>query len=147
MIRRLWLWLPFLFVTLALLALPGLALAQTAPPTGADPFPWQTAVATLINGAGVFSALWVFNRYIPIVREKIPALVPILAGGFGPAVGYVQNALTAWLGMAIVLDPLLTVFTSFTAVAGHQIYKNSVDDPKDVTIADLRAALARTSRR
>ncbi len=91
-------------------------------------YPWQLVLAGLINGAGVFSVLWVFNNHISgWLRANTPWLIPILAAALGPVVALAQSYLAKWLGVPIDLAPLsaMALFSGASATAMHQVYKNA----------------------
>ena len=105
---------------------PGVAWAQApAPPQAAQPT-WGMILGATINAVGtmVVVKLLAHPRVIPALRDRVPALMPVLAGALGPAVAWAQDALTKLTGVPIALDTnaVLHVFTGASAVAIAQIF-------------------------
>lgn len=133
MVRSWWL-LPVLLVTLVLVGAPapgvdpiGLAWAQAPAPAPAPAQPtWGMILGATINAVGtmVVVKLLAHPRVIPALRDRVPALMPVLAGALGPAVAWAQDALTKLTGVPIALDTnaVLHVFTGASAVAIAQIF-------------------------
>ena len=82
-------------------------------------------IAALINSVLVVAAVQFLKVYWPIFKEKMPWLIPIIAGFIGPLIMLLQNMVTSWLGVPVDLSPLLGVLTGGTAVAIHQVYKQT----------------------
>ena len=80
-------------------------------------------IAAFINSVAVLGIVQFLKVNIPILKEKLPWLIPIVAGAIGPAVAAGQNALSTWLAVPINLDPIAAIFTGTTAVAIYQVGK------------------------
>jgi len=83
---------------------------------------WQFAIATLINGSGVFFAVMLIKSVLmPILRAQYPWALPIIAMFAGTLLGYATEALMAWLGYPVDLSAIVAALTGAGAVAVHQI--------------------------
>ncbi len=116
----------FVLAAAVLLAVaPVLVFAQGVPAPAAQPFDWKTAAAAIINTAGVMAAVWALNRSLPVIRQSVPWLLPILAGAAGPMLAGLQAWLASYLGVAIDLGPVLAVASGASAVAAHQVWRQA----------------------
>ena len=85
---------------------------------------WQQIGAGFVNTTLVFGLIWFWNNYVSDwVREKLPWIIPVLAGIAGPFVIAAQNAIAGWLGQPVDLSPWIGLFSGASAVAAHQVYK------------------------
>ena len=82
---------------------------------------WEQLVAMFINTVLVLALTQAIKVYVPMLREAVPWLLPIIATFAGPLVAIVQNMLAGWLGLPIDLSPLLGLATGGAAVAMHQV--------------------------
>jgi hypothetical protein len=88
---------------------------------------WQLAIATLINGSGVFFAVLVIKSVLmPFLRAQYPWVLPIIAMVAGYLIGFATEALMAWLGYPIDLSTIVAALTGAGAVAVHQIKVQAV---------------------
>ena len=100
-------------------------------------------IAAFINSVLVLAIVQLLKIKIPVLREKLPWLIPIIAGAIGPAVAAGQNYLSQLLGVAIDLNPIAAIFTGGTAVAIHQVGKQaSKEAAKQIAILLMIGALA-----
>jgi hypothetical protein len=84
---------------------------------------YNILIAGFINTVLVLAIVQLLKVKISWLKEKVPWLLPIVAGGIGPAVAAGQNALFAWLGIPIDLAPIAAIFTGATATAVNQVGK------------------------
>jgi hypothetical protein len=82
-----------------------------------------TILAAFINTVVVLAVIQVAKIKIPIIREKVPWLLPILAGSIGAPLLAAQNYLTTLIGLPVDLSPIIGIFTGATAVAVNQVGK------------------------
>jgi len=115
-----WVWLIGIFV---LFASAWLAFAAEPAPGEQPKMEWFSILAALINTAGVLTAVQALKIGIPKLKEKIPWILPILAGAIGPAVAVLQGWLGGILGLPIDISPLIAIFTGASATAANQVYK------------------------
>jgi hypothetical protein len=80
-------------------------------------------MAALINSVLVLLVVQRLKNGIPILKQSVPWLIPILAGAIGPAVAAGQNALFSWLGVPIDLSAIAAIFSGASAVAINQVGK------------------------
>ena len=83
-------------------------------------------IAGFINTVLVLALVQLLKVNVPILKEKIPWLIPIIAGGIGPGIAAGQNALFGWLGIAMDLSPIAAIFTGATATAVNQVGKQAI---------------------
>jgi hypothetical protein len=86
---------------------------------------YNILIAGFINTVLVLAIVQLLKVKISWLKEKVPWLLPIVAGGIGPAVAAGQNALFAWLGIPIDLAPIAAIFTGATATAVNQVGKQA----------------------
>ena len=87
-------------------------------------FDWRMIVAALINAVIVLTiAVPGLKHLMPIIKQKYPYMIPIIAAVAGLVMGATQDALYAWLGYPIDLGPIVAVLTGTFAVAMHQVGK------------------------
>jgi len=82
---------------------------------------WYPILATLINSAGVMTAVQVIKKYIPVIKERVPILLPIMAGALGPAVGALQGYLISVLGVPVDLSPITALVAGPIAVLAYDV--------------------------
>jgi len=82
---------------------------------------WKELIAAAINTIVVLGVVQFLKIKIPVLREKIPWLFPILAMVIGPIIALVQSTLAGWLGIPIDLSAIVGLFSGGAAVAIHQI--------------------------
>ncbi|UCD56788.1 MAG: hypothetical protein JSV16_13330 [Candidatus Hydrogenedentota bacterium] len=82
---------------------------------------WGLIGAAAINTVGVLLAVQALKIYLPIVRQKLPWLLPAIAPMVGMGLSYGTEALTAFLGHPVDLGPILAILTGAAAVTAHQI--------------------------
>lgn len=101
-------------------------LGMPGPIPGTSPvLPWQMLVGATINSVIILALVQAIKMYLPKVREAVPWALPIIAAAIGPAVAAGQTGLAGWLGVPIDLSPMLGLFTGASAVALHQIGKQT----------------------
>lgn len=86
---------------------------------------WSSVIAAFINSGVVLGVVQLIKKWLPVLNEKVPWLIPIIAGAIGPAVAALQNWLSTLLGVPIDLSPIAAIFTGGTAVALYQIGKQA----------------------
>jgi len=86
---------------------------------------YNILIAGFINTVLVLALVQLLKVKVPILKENVPWLLPIVAGGIGPVVAAGQNALFAWLGVPIDLSPIAAIFTGATATAVNQVGKQA----------------------
>jgi hypothetical protein len=84
---------------------------------------WRLLVAMFINTGLVGFGVTLLTRYMPILKQQYPYLIPIIAACAAPFIAAVTNLLASWLGYPIDLGPILAVLTGTTAVFAHQVGK------------------------
>ncbi len=87
---------------------------------------YNVLIAGFINTVLVLAIVQLLKIKISWLKERVPWLIPIMAGAIGPAVAAGQNALFAWLGVPIDLAPIAAIFTGATATAINQVGKQSM---------------------
>ncbi len=85
-------------------------------------------LAALINSVLVLAIVQILKTKVPKLKEKLPWLIPIIAGAIGPAVAAGQNYLSGLIGAPIDISPIAAIFTGGTAVAMHQVGKQATKE-------------------
>ena len=86
---------------------------------------WSNVIAAFINSGVVLGLVQLIKKWLPVLNEKIPWVLPILAGAIGPAIAAIQSWLATVLGVPIDLSPIAAIFTGGTAVALYQVGKQA----------------------
>lgn len=108
-----------------LVLIAAVAGAQTPAPAPTEPT-WGSIWAGLINTTAVLVVVQVCKTYLPTLRVRMPAFLPILAGALGPAIALLQNRLATRLGYPIDLSPILALFTGAAATMVNQTIKQGL---------------------
>lgn len=114
-----------LAIVVAMFSMVWLVFAAETVPGETPKMEWFTILGALINTAGVLAAVQGLKVWIPVLREKLPWILPILAGAIGPAVAVLQAWVGGILGVAIDISPVIAIFTGATATAANQVYKQA----------------------
>jgi hypothetical protein len=86
---------------------------------------YSGVIAAFINSVAVLGVVQFLKVQIPALNQKIPWVLPILAGAVGPGIATLQNFLSSSLGVPIDLSPIVGIFTGGTAVAIFQVGKQA----------------------
>lgn len=87
---------------------------------------WNLIAATTINAVFVLIAVQFLKVHgIPWLKQEAPWVLPLITLVIGPLMQMLTNYLVGLLGQPIDLSPIVGLFTGGTAVALHQIYKQS----------------------
>jgi len=87
---------------------------------------WNQIIAAAINSVLVLLAVQLIKVHaIPFLKQSAPWALPIISLVIGPAITAATNWLAAFLGYPIDLSPIAGVFIGGTAVALHQIGKQT----------------------
>ena len=83
---------------------------------------WQYFVALLLNSFAIVVAVQLLKVWVPILREKVPWLFPIIAMVIGPLMAMATSAVSGYLGYPVDFGSIAAIFTGGSAVAFHQVY-------------------------
>jgi CHASE2 domain-containing sensor protein len=97
-------------------------LLQVTPPPIID---WGEVGAAAINSVVVLIAVQAIKHFLPILRQKYPWAIPLIAVVAGPGIAYVTSYLFTVLGHPVDLGPILGALTGTAAVAMNQIGKQA----------------------
>jgi len=86
---------------------------------------WSNVIAAFINSGVVIGVVQLIKKWLPVLNDKVPWIIPILAGAIGPGIAVIQNWLSTVLGVPIDLSPIAAIFTGGTAVALYQVGKQA----------------------
>lgn len=87
---------------------------------------WNQILAAAINSVLVLAAVQALKVHVvPWLKQTAPWAIPIIALVIGPALTAGMNFLSAFLGYPIDLSPIIGVFAGGTAVALHQVGKQT----------------------
>lgn len=94
-----------------------------APPSMPTPGTWGQILGFALNAVGTMVIVKGLAWVIPWFRERVPDLLPIVAGAVGPLLAWVQLQLTEMTGVPISLGvpEILAMFTGGSAVAIAQV--------------------------
>lgn len=101
----------------------GTALAQPVEATTTVTFDWKTVAATFINTTLVLVVVMGINLYKPLLREKYPWAIPLLATVLGPLIGAAQQWLLTQVGIHVDFSPILSALAGAAATTAHQVGK------------------------
>lgn len=84
---------------------------------------WMEFLALTIDSFVVVGVVWLLTRYMPVLKEKVGWLLPMISMGIGPFMVMLTNALSEALGYPVDLSPIAGVFVGGSATALHQFRK------------------------
>jgi len=85
---------------------------------------WQQIIANFINVVLVLVVVELIKMALPILKEKVSWLLPIIAAAIGPAVSLIQGYLGGLIGLPIDLSPIVAIFTGGSASALYDVFRN-----------------------
>ncbi len=80
-------------------------------------------MALLLNSFVIVAAVQLLRFFFPVLKERIPWALPLIAVIIGPLMAMVTTAVSAALGYPVDFSPIAGVFAGGSAVAIHQFGK------------------------
>lgn len=79
------------------------------------------ALGLALNAGGVWFLVFLVNKYRPLLREKAPHWIPIIAMLAGPLLNAFAAVLLQYAGMEIDFSPLIAALAGTSAIAFDQV--------------------------
>lgn len=106
------------------------AIAQQVVQSGMGGGSWKQLVAVILNTAGVVLVVQLLKFFLPILKERYPWALPIIATLVGPGVAYLQITVAGWAGVDVDFTPVVAALTGGMAVAAHQVKAQTKEVPQ-----------------